>query len=558
MSLNRRVFLAGSASVSLAGAASASIIAPGASAAEARALEAVSAYVDAHRRHHGLPALGLVVVSGGKSFTILSGTRDYRETQPLGGDELWQIGSISKSFIALVCLGLQAEGKLTLDDELRQHLPEARLPGVSSGGPFTIRGLLDHTTGLPDFAPAMGMKLWRGFSAGKGWSYSNTGYDLLGKMIARIEGKPLHQVIEARVCKPLGMAATRGAIQWRDRSRYPASYAPVRPDLPVLPGMALAPAPWVDADLGAGSVAAPLPDMARYLRFLIAVGQGKGAPLLTDAQARLWLESPVPQDPSAPAEIYGLGLMHRLDGDIPLLHHTGGMVSFSSSMHVDAAAGLAAFASCVVGGINYRPRLITLYALRALRAAASGAAMPVPPALGALPANAGDFVGSYASGSRQLTILPGLIAEVDGQRANLQMVGDGLMVTAHPALLAWPLVAVRGSAKAGAGAVIAIDHGPNRFVRSGAAASLPPTPPALTALAGHYQSDDPWIGGITLVARGDQLYLNGVDALRQTGKDEWAPASPRNSPERLQFDGFVNLVPQVLIWSGRRLERRDP
>lgn len=171
MSLNRRVFMVGAASASMAGAAGAAIIAPGASAAEARALEAIAAYVEAHRRHFGLPALGVALVSGGKSFTILSGTRDYRETQPLNGNELWQIGSISKSFVALLCLSLQAEGKLTLDDELRQHLPEARLPGVSSGGPFTIRGLLDHTTGLPDFAPAMGTKLWRGFAAGKGWSY---------------------------------------------------------------------------------------------------------------------------------------------------------------------------------------------------------------------------------------------------------------------------------------------------------------------------------------------------------------------------------------------------
>lgn len=557
MPLTRRVFLAGSAGASLAGAASASIIGAGATGAEARALDAIAECLDAHRRHFGLPALGLVAVSGGKSFTIQSGTRDYRETQPLGGDELWQIGSISKSFIALVCLALQAEGKLTLDDELRQHLPEASLPGVSSGGPFTIRGLLDHTTGLPDFAPAIGLKLWRGFAAGKGWSYSNTGYNLLGMMIARIEGKPLHRVIEDRICKPLGMAATRGAIQWRDRARYPASYAPMRPDRPVLPAMALAPAPWVDADLGAGSVAAPLPDMARYLRFLIAVGQGKGAPLLTDAQARLWLENPVPQDPATPQERYGLGLMHRIDDGRPLLHHTGGMVSFSSSFHVDAAAGLGAFASCAVGGINYRPRALTLFAVRALRAAAAGAAIPAPPALGALPENAGDFVGSYASDGRRLNILPGLIVELDGQRAGLQSPGGDLLVTAHPGLVDWPLLVVRDGRQPGAGAVIAIDHGSQRFLRAGASDTLPPTPPALAALAGHYQCDDPWIGGIDIVARGDRLHAGGIEPLRQIGKSSWAPAAPDN-PERLQFEGFVNGVPQLLIWSGRRLERRDP
>lgn len=557
MPINRRLFMAGAAGVSLAGAARATLVAPGANAAETRALEAVAAYVEAHRRHFGLPALGVVITAGGgRHFTILSGTRDYRETQPLAGDELWQIGSISKSFVALACLGLQAEGKLTLDDELRQHLPEARLPGVSSGGPFTLRGLLDHTTGLPDFAPAFGPKLWRGFAAGKGWSYSNTGYDLVGKALARIEGKPLHRIIEDRVCKPLGMNAARGAIMWRDRSSYPASYSPLRADRPVLAGMALAPAPWVDADLGAGSVAAPLADMGRYLDFIIAVGQGRGSPLLTDAQARLWLENPVVQDAASPAETYGLGLMHRSDEGRALLHHTGGMVCFSSSFHVDAAAGLGAFASCAVGGINYRPRLITLYALRALRAAAAGAgagaAIPPPPELAALPADAGDYVGTYTDGQQRLDILPGLIAVLDGARAPLQVAAPGLFVTAHPGLVEWPLVAVRREK-----AVIAIDHGSRRFVRSGVSAPLPATSPEIAALAGHYQSDDPWIGGVTIVARGDQLFAGGVSALRRVGRNEWAPADPANSPERARFDGLMNGVPQVLEWSARRLERRE-
>jgi hypothetical protein len=83
---------------SLAGAANATLIAPGASAGETRALEAIAAYLQSHRRHHGLPAMGMVMVmvmvmvAGGRHFTILSGTRDYRETQPLAGGELWQNG----------------------------------------------------------------------------------------------------------------------------------------------------------------------------------------------------------------------------------------------------------------------------------------------------------------------------------------------------------------------------------------------------------------------------------------------------------------------------------
>jgi hypothetical protein len=46
--------------------------------------------------------------------------------------------------------------------------------------------------------------------------------------------------------------------------------------------------------------------------------------------------------------------------------------------------------------------------------------------------------------------------------------------------------------------------------------------------------------------------------LRRTGKLDFVPADPTNSPERLRFDGLVNGVPQLVLWSGRRLERRDP
>ncbi|WP_372918991.1 hypothetical protein [Sandarakinorhabdus sp.] len=94
--IDRRLFLAGAVGVSLAGAANATLIAPGASAGETRALEAIAAYLQSHRRHHGLPAMGMVMVmvmvAGGRHFTILSRRRGYRETQPLAGGELWQNG----------------------------------------------------------------------------------------------------------------------------------------------------------------------------------------------------------------------------------------------------------------------------------------------------------------------------------------------------------------------------------------------------------------------------------------------------------------------------------
>ncbi|MFZ4689965.1 MAG: serine hydrolase domain-containing protein [Polymorphobacter sp.] len=552
MSIDRRLFLGGIALAGLPDNARAAISAPGATPAQTTALAAIAAYLEAHRNHFALPAMGLVVVDGPFTAIIQSGTSDYLQKTPLAGREMWQIGSISKSFVALICLQLAAEAKLDLEADIRRYLPEAPLP---DDGPFTIRALLDHTTGLPDFNPSFpadGSKLWRGFAAGMHWSYSNVAYDLLGTMIARLEGKVLAQVIEARIARPLGMADTRGAITWRDRDRYTASYSTLRPDRPVMQRNALAPAPWVDVNIGAGSVASTLPDMARYLRFLVAVGQSKGAPLLSDALAALWLAKPVAQDPAKLAETYGLGLMHRSDDGRALLHHTGGMVSFSSSFHVDAAAGTGAFASCAIGGTGYRPRLLTAYAAKVMRLAAAGKPIPPPPALGPPPADTpADYPGRYVSGGETLELAARGVT-LAGITRPIETPAPDILLTDHPALADFPLVVVRTN-----GTVIAIDHGARRFVRGGVAAPLPPTPDRNAARAGHYQSDDPWLGGFTLVARGDTLFLGGTDPIIDIGNDIWRAAEPDWSPERISFGGFVAGRPQIAMLSGRVYERRD-
>ena len=547
MPIDRRLFLAGLSIAVMPTVARAVVTAPGATPAQRSALDAIAAYLEAHRNFFALPAIGMVVTDGDFTGFIQSGTRDYERKLPLAGTELWQIGSISKSFVACICLQLAESRKLDLDADIRTVLPEAPLP---AGAPFTIRGLLDHTTGLPDFAPAWpadGSLLWRGFEPGTHWSYSNTAYFLLGDMIARIEGKPLAEVIAARVTGPLKMADTRGAILWADRARHTASYELLRPDIAVRQQNPLAPAPFTPQTMGAGSVTSTLPDMARYLRFLIGIGQGKGGGLVSDATARAWLANPAVQDPAAPAETYGLGLMHRSDDGRALLHHTGGMISFSSSFHVDAAANTGAFASCAIGGTGYRPRLLTAFAVKALRLAREGKPIPPPPALGPKPVERpGDYAGAFADAT--VTAAP---LAIDG--AALEPVGKDLFVTAHPAFEAFPLLFVRDVG----GTVIAIDHGPRRLVRAGASAPLPPTPPRLAARAGRFQSDDPWTGGVTLVARGDRLYVNGAEPLVEIGNDLWRAEDPAWSPERIGFAGLVNGRPQTLILSGRPLERRD-
>ncbi len=141
-------------------------------------------------------------------------------------------------------------------------------------------------------------------------------------------------------------------------------------------GLPLAPAAWVDVTFGAGSVASTAEDMTRFLRFLANAAQGRGGLGLPPEQARAFMMHAVPSD--TPGMSYGNGLMHVGNGRRSYLHHTGGMVSFSSSFHVDVASGVGAFASSPLSAFaEYRPRLLTRFAVDALTNAAAGKPLPV-------------------------------------------------------------------------------------------------------------------------------------------------------------------------------------
>jgi CubicO group peptidase (beta-lactamase class C family) len=357
MQLSRRQlvqYLAASAAVAPLG--SAAFAAAAATPAKfVPAIAAIRAYGEAHRRAFNLPALAISISAPGLSAAVIPlGDRDPARHAELRPDTLVQPGSISKQMVALLAHQLVSEGKLALDGDARAYLPGVPWPAR----PFSLQQLIDHTTGLPGGAPMFPAGgFWLGFEPGSRWSYCNLGYNLLGRMIERADGASLAQVMHKRVFAPLGMAASKGAILTADRPRFAIGYQPLRLDRPYVPGDPIEPAPWVETFDGAGSVSSTAPDMARYLAALGGALLGSGLPGLTPAQAHAFVTHSI--ETGSDGMRYGNGLMHVTDEDgRAYLHHTGGMVSFSSSMHVGVDDGIGAFASSTIHyGTGYRPRL---------------------------------------------------------------------------------------------------------------------------------------------------------------------------------------------------------
>ena len=199
----------------------------------------------------------------------------------------------------------------------------------------------------------------------------------------------------------------------------------------------------------------------------------------------------VPSD--SPDMRYGNGLMHRDDEGRAYLTHTGGMVAFSSAFHLDVEGGVGAFASSSIShAAEYRPRSLTLYAVKALSAAQAGRPIPAPPGFSApIPrAEAAALAGRYVSGGRAFEVRAageGLALVAGGREAPLEIADEDVLKTGHPDFAAWPLRIERTSARA-----VSAGWGPETFVREGASASVPPSDPVLARLAGRYCSDNAW------------------------------------------------------------------
>jgi D-alanyl-D-alanine carboxypeptidase len=154
--------------------------------------ENLDAFVVAYMSAMNAPGLTLGLTDAAHSLRSASyGFANLEEKLPLTPDHLFQIGSITKSFVALVLLQLRDEGKLDLHKPILDYLPW--LPIREDFGPITIHHLLTHTSGLPDnqsfLSSDPNARLIQGFKPGEHFHYCNAGFDILGELVAKPSGK---------------------------------------------------------------------------------------------------------------------------------------------------------------------------------------------------------------------------------------------------------------------------------------------------------------------------------------------------------------------------------
>jgi D-alanyl-D-alanine carboxypeptidase len=297
--------------------------------------EELQSVLDDEVNRLGVPGLqALVWTRDGRTWSGASGTVDLRRTTLLRRDHILRVGSTTKTFTAVLVLQLVESGRLRLKDPLANWFP--RFPNADA---ITIRQLLNHTSGIPEFleTPEVLMKsilpstYWQPpevldisskraayFAPGSGWRYSNANYVLLGLIIEKLTGRSAADVMRQQIIAPLGLANT-----------YFIPYEPAPPrlitgfdrDLSHFPGM-LDVGPentsWATAAYTSGALASTAGDLGTFYHSLFVGG------LLSPASMKEMTTFVDASNPGFEAQDgYGLGLM-RLDVEgTELIGHVG-------------------------------------------------------------------------------------------------------------------------------------------------------------------------------------------------------------------------------------------
>lgn len=182
--------------------------------------DAIDDLVNAELASNKVPGIAVLVMRDGKVVKEKGyGFANLEHGIPVDALTLFQSGSTAKQFTAAGILLLAEEGKLDLDDRLARYFPDA----PASWHRITIRNLLTHTSGIKDYGDefdyrrdhtdpellAVMKKLPLEFEPGTQWSYSNSGYLILGLLTTQLAGNDWSEFQRERIFRPLGMSTTQ-------------------------------------------------------------------------------------------------------------------------------------------------------------------------------------------------------------------------------------------------------------------------------------------------------------------------------------------------------------
>lgn len=279
-------------------------------------------------RTEGVVGAQAVLVNGRQRTSLSSGTAERGTDRPMPEQGYFRMGSNTKTFVSTVVLQLVGEGRIRLEDTVEKHLPGLVRGNGNDGSKITVRQLLQHTSGLPDYVPhlpgisgeeqfqehrfdqysprdlvAMALQDRPVSEPGGVFSYSNTGYILAGLIIEKVTGRPWSEEVHDRIIEPLRLRHTFS--QGADLG-LPQPHA--KAYMQFKPAGALVESTEVNMSWGrsAGDLITTSNDLARFWQGLLG-----GELLKREQLSEMQRTVPVSAGSSGVAERAGLGIFWR-------------------------------------------------------------------------------------------------------------------------------------------------------------------------------------------------------------------------------------------------------
>ena len=235
--------------------------------------------------------VGVIEPAGRRLF--VRGPAQFGNDDPVDGDTIFEIGSVSKVFTALALTDEARRGELSLTDPVTKYLPAGSTMPQHGGKPITLLDLATHTSGLPNMPPNVAVtnfndpnadmnqdQLLKSVAAyeltrdpGTTYQYSNAGYELLGLVVAEAAHTDFETVVKSRIFGPLKMTSTHFTPSLEEKDKYSAGYdghlQPVPHErLPSLPG--------------SGGMRSTANDLLNFLASNIGINPSPLAPAMAD------------------------------------------------------------------------------------------------------------------------------------------------------------------------------------------------------------------------------------------------------------------------------------
>jgi CubicO group peptidase (beta-lactamase class C family) len=341
------------------------------------AMAAIDSMFIAFARDNRVPGIAYgVIIDGRVVHRGTAGLRHIANNAPVDSVSVFRIASMTKSFTALSILKLRDEGKLSLDDPAEKYIPElAGLAYPTSDSPrLTIRHLLSHSTGFPEDNPwgdqqldatddqmAAMMRSGIPFSNAPGvaYEYSNYGFAILGRIVARVSRQPYGEYLRQNILAPLGMTSTTMEAARVPAERLAYGYRWEDEQWKHEP-------PLPDGAFGSmGGMLTSIDDLGRWVAFLMSAypprsdaDDGPVRRASVREMQELWRSSPSRVTRSGPDSVislssggYGFGLRITQNCDFGhIVAHSGGLPGYGSQMRwlPDRGVGIIA-----LGNLTY-------------------------------------------------------------------------------------------------------------------------------------------------------------------------------------------------------------